>query len=119
MTEAMLVMLNNYFHDLAVAFLFASSLMAHLVLRHVKRDSTPPALARALSRIAWFSFTWVMLGGAVRTWYFMQYEYLPQAGKGLVPMLVAKHVVLVGVTVMGLVAVVRLRARLRRLEGNP
>jgi hypothetical protein len=50
----------------------------------------------------------------VRTWFFMQYEYLPQAGAGLVPMLVAKHVVLVGVTGLGLVAVVRLKARLRR-----
>ena len=35
MTEAIVVMLNNYFHDLAVAFLVASSLMAQV--EHVNR----------------------------------------------------------------------------------
>lgn len=115
MTEALLVMLNNYFHDLAVAFLFASSLMAHLVLRCLPQ-APPAALVFALTRVAWVSFTWVMLGGAVRTWFFMEYEYLPQAGAGLIPMLIAKHVVLVSVTVMGLVAVVRLKARFRRMD---
>ena len=115
MTEAILVMLNNFFHDLSVAFLFASSLMAHLVLRYL--PGAPPArLAQALSRIAWGSLVWVLAGGGVRTWFFMQYEYLPQAGAGLVPMLVAKHIVLVGVTGLGLVAVVRLKARLKRPE---
>ena len=113
MTEALLVMLNNFFHDLAVAFLFASSLVAHLVLRTLP-GKPPERLATALSRIAWGSLIWVLVGGAVRTWFFMQYEYLPQAGAGLVPMLIAKHVVLIGVTVLGLVAVVRLRLRLKR-----
>ena len=33
MIEALAVMLNNYFHDLAVAFLFASSMLAWVVLK--------------------------------------------------------------------------------------
>ena len=33
MTEALIVMMNNYFHDLAVAFLWASSLLARAVVR--------------------------------------------------------------------------------------
>ena len=34
MAQAVFVMMNNYFHDLAVAFLFASSILAHVVLRY-------------------------------------------------------------------------------------
>ena len=65
MIEAIAVMMNNYFHDLAVAFLFASSLMAHLVLRHWP-GSPSRELATVLTRVAWGSLIWVVVGGAVR-----------------------------------------------------
>ena len=108
MIEALVVMLNNYFHDLAVAFLFASSLMAHLVLRHWP-GAPDPALARTLRRVAWVSLAWVMLGGAVRAWFYEEYEWLPKAGTAQVPALAVKHVLLFALTIWGLVGVVRLR----------
>ena len=111
MTEAIVVMLNNYFHDLAVAFLFASSLMAHLVLRHWP-GPPPAALSRTLQRVAWGSLTWVMLGGVVRAWYYKEYEWLPKAGTAQIPALMVKHVLLVGLTVWGLIGVVGLNRRL-------
>ena len=114
MIEALAVMLNNYFHDLAVAFLFASSLMAHLTLRHW--PGTPSRrLVDTLRRIAWASLAWVMVGGAVRAWFYQEYEWLPKAGTAQVPALAVKHVLLVALTVWGLVGVVRL-SRLRGEE---
>ena len=113
MTEAIVVMLNNYFHDLAVAFLFASSLMAHLVLRHWPGPDPPSAaLARTLQRIAWGSLAWVVLGGAVRAWYYKEYEWMPRAGTAQIPALGVKHLLLFGITAWGLIGVVRLRRRL-------
>ena len=111
MFEAVLVMLNNYFHDLAVAFLFASTLMAHIVLRYW--PGRPSAdLARVLTRVAWGSLAWVLLGGVVRVIFYKEYEWLPKAGTAQVPALMAKHVVLVVLTVWGLAGVVRLNRRL-------
>ena len=111
MVEAVLVMLNNYFHDLAVAFLFASTLLAHVVLRYwpgrPSRD-----VAKVLTRIAWVSLAWVLLGGIVRVIFYKEYEWLPKAGTAQVPALMAKHVVLVVLTVWGLLGVVRLNRRL-------
>jgi len=105
--EALAVMLNNYFHDLAVAFLFASSVMAHLTLRHW--PGTPPRrVVQLLQRVAWASLAWIMVGGAVRAWFYMEYEWVPRAGTAQIPALVVKHVLLVGLTVWGLVGVVRL-----------
>lgn len=113
MIEAVVVMLNNYFHDLAVAFLFASSLMAHLVLRHWPG---PPSaeLARTLHRIAWGCLIWVVLGGAVRAWFYQEYEWLPRAGTAQIPALAVKHVFLFGITAWGLVGVVRLIRKVRK-----
>ena len=113
MLEAVFVMLNNYFHDLAVAFLFASSLMAHLVVREWPGKPTP-RLVRVLSRVAWVSLAWVLLGGVVRVIFYKEYEWLPKAGTAQVPALMVKHIVLVGLTVWGLIGVVRLNKTLQR-----
>jgi len=112
MTEAILVMLNNYFHDLSVAFLWASSLLAHVVVRHWPGRPSE-RVARLLERVAWGSLAWVMVGGAVRAWFYREYEWLPKAGTAQIPALAVKHVLLVGLTVWGLVGVVRLRRLLR------
>ena len=109
-------MLNNYFHDLAVAFLFASSLMSHLVLRHWPGEPST-ALVRTLRRVAWGSLAWVMVGGAIRAWFYAEYEWLPKAGTAQIPALAVKHVLLVALTVWGLVGVVRL-GRLNGREGT-
>jgi hypothetical protein len=106
--EALFVMMNSYFHDLSVAFLWASSLMAHLLLRHW--TGKPPArLVRTLRRVAWGSLVWVIVGGAVRAWYFQEYEWSPRAGTAQIPALAVKHVLLFALTAWGLVGVVRLR----------
>lgn len=115
MIEALAVMLNNYFHDLAVAFLFASTLMAHLALDHWP-ERAPRRLATTLTRVAWASLAWVVLGGAVRAWFYQEYEWLPKAGTAQIPVLMVKHVFLVALTVWGLVGVVRLRRRLNYEE---
>jgi len=116
MIEALLVMLNNYFHDLAVAFLFASSLMAHLVVKEWPGRPSP-ALATMLQLVAWGSLVWVLLGGVVRVIFYKEYEWLPKAGTAQIPALMAKHVVMVGLTVWGLVGVLRLKRRLRASDG--
>lgn len=116
MAEAILVMLNNYFHDLAVAFLWASSLLAHAVVRHWPGRPSE-RVGRLLERVAWTSFAWVMIGGAIRAWFYQEYEWLPKAGTAQIPALAVKHLLLVGLTVWGLVGVVRLR-RLLRNGGN-
>lgn len=111
MSEALLVMLNNYFHDLAVAFLFASTLLAHVVLGHWPGPPLP-RVVKILQRIAWGSLAWVLVGGGIRAWFYQEYEWLPQAGRAQIPALVAKHVLLAILTIWGLIGVVRLRRKL-------
>lgn len=117
MIEALLVMANSYLHDLAVAFLFASSLLAHVVVRNWAGEP-PRRVGELLRRIAWWSLAWVLVGGAIRAWFFREYEWSPRAGTAQVPALVAKHVFMVALTVWGLAGVVRLKRELIGLPGR-
>ncbi len=93
-----------------MAFLFASSLMAHLVLRHWP-GAPSPRLAAILRSVAWGSLAWVLLGGVIRVIFYRQYEWLPRAGTAQIPALMLKHLILVSLTAWGLIGVIRLRSR--------
>ena len=108
MTEAILVMLNNYFHDLAVAFLWASSLLANVVVNHWPGKPSQE-VAKILTRVAWGSLAWVLVGGAIRAYFYMDYEWLPAAGRAQIPALGVKHVLLFGLTAWGFIGILRLR----------
>jgi len=116
-TEAIAVMLNNYFHDLAVAFLFASSLLSWVVVKHW--PGTPsPRVVTILQRVAWGSLAWVLIGGAIRAWFYQEYEWSPRAGTAQVSALGVKHVILFALTVWGLIGVVRLQRLSRGTTGS-
>ena len=110
------VMLNNFFHDFAVALLAACVLVFWIVERQV------PALAvqdlrrlyARLSRVTVACWLFLALAGAVRAWGYREYEWLPAAGRGQVAALALKHVLLVTLIGFGLAAQWRIRRRLRR-----
>lgn len=107
MIEALFVMMNNYLHDLAVAFLFAACVMARVTLRHW--PGTPSVrVVQILRRVAWGSLAWIIVGGVIRALNYREYEWLPRAGTAQVPALVAKHVLLGLLTLWGLMGLVRL-----------
>ena len=108
MIEALLVMMNNYFHDLAVAFLFASCLLSHVVVRHWP-GKVPDRVASILLRTAWGSLAWVLAGGVVRVWFYKEYEWTPRAGTAQVYALGVKHIFMVALTIWGFIGVLRLR----------
>jgi hypothetical protein len=85
--------------------------MAHLVVRHWPGRPSD-RVARILSRVAWGSLVWVLIGGAIRAYFFKEYEWLPRAGTAQVPALALKHVLLFALTVWGLAGVLKLRQRI-------
>jgi len=109
------IMLNNYFHDFAVALLAACLLVFWIVERQ-----TPPLprqdlrrLYGRLSRVTSGCWVFLVLAGAVRAWGYREYEWLPAAGRGQIVALGLKHVLLVSLLAAGLLAQWRIRGRLR------
>jgi putative copper export protein len=107
---AILVMLNNYLHDLATAVFAVSALVAYFLLRSPSLRSSQAALQPVISglvRVGLFSLAWVLVGGMVRGLTYREYEWMEAAGRGQVPVLVVKHIILVSLVTVGLVVLYR------------
>ena len=114
----LVVLLLNYFHDLAVAMLAANVVVIHLCGRIMGEEAGQRAvldrLTRTLSRLTMWILVYVLAAGGVRARYFMAYEYNPLVSRqGMVTALVVKHIVLIGLTVFGILGMRRVRRRLR------
>lgn len=117
-----ILMLTNYFHDLAVAFLATNVLVIHIVGRYLDDESDRrPILGRIIGRLAkatWWALAYVIVAGAVRAWFFMDFEYNPAVEKGgMMIALGVKHVLLVGLTVFGIVGMRRYREKFGDHDG--
>lgn len=102
-----LLMISNYFHDLSVAVLASNILVVYFLGRfldqHQSKGILLPHIFKKLSLVTYIAFAWVILGGAVRAYFFMDFEWNPAVGQGQIAALIAKHIILVSVTVIGLV----------------
>ena len=114
MNWAIVILLSNYFHDLAVAMLFSAMLCGWLLERRLRQEgllSEPitRAILRVSRRVAFGALVWIVLGGVVRTLTYRQFEWSEAAGRGQIAALVVKHILLVGITVTGLIWLYRKR----------
>ena len=110
---SLLIILNNYLHDVATAVLLSSAVILYVLGRQAKSggEGERRALARAygtLTRFAWGALAWVIIGGIPRTIFFNQYEFIPANVNGIVLDLIIKHVLLVSGVIAGAVMWVRI-----------
>ena len=109
---SMLVILNNYFHDVATATLISSAAILYVLSRQARQGGQPErqALARAyktLTKFARGALAWIIIGGIPRTIFFYQAEFIPAAQKNIIPDLAVKHIVLVSAVVAGSIMWIR------------
>ncbi len=95
------IMMNNYFHDVATALLAASALVMVFILRSVSEEKLDQSkldfirrIYSSVTRVAVFSLIWILIGGVPRTIFFKRYEWWDAAGKGIVTALVIKHILM-------------------------
>ena len=110
------LMLSNYFHDLAVAVLATNVIAIHVIGRHLEAagggDDVLARLVGALSRVTWWALAYVILAGAVRAWFFLDFEWNPLVPRsGMLVALGVKHVLLFGLTIFGIVGMRRYSRR--------
>ena len=105
------IVIVNYFHDLAVAMLACSVLAVYLLGKwtgnHPDQIKFLVLALRRFSNLAYISLTYIIIGGAFRAYFFKEYEWSPAIEAGLVAALVVKHVILGTLTVIGLVVLIR------------
>jgi uncharacterized membrane protein len=118
------IMLNNFFHDFAVAMLFACLLVLVYIQRLAKsRDfEQQQAFAfgvyRALSKIIIACWVIIVVGGVIRTLAYQEFEWMESAGRGQVLALMIKHVLLLTFVIFGTALQLRLRKVFRKSRGE-
>ena len=106
-----LVMLNNYMHDLATAIFAVSAITAYLLRRSLALGGAPEIVqpvVRGVVRVGIVSLAWTLVFGFVRGLTYRRYEWVEAAGRDQVPVLVVKHVILVSLVIVGCVVLYRL-----------
>jgi hypothetical protein len=103
---SILIIINNYFHDLATGLLLSSAVILWVLGRRAEQGGAEErrALAGAYPTLLLFArgaFVWIILGGIPRTIFFTRYEWDPAVINGIVPALGVKHAFMVTVIVIG------------------
>jgi hypothetical protein len=117
---AILVMLNNYLHDLATAVFAVSAVAAYLLRRSLAMQAAPATvqpLLQGIVRVGYFSLAWTLFFGFIRGLTYRQYEWAEAAGRDQVAALLVKHVILVSLVIAGCVFLYRLHRLGRAPEG--
>jgi len=110
---SLVIVFNNYFHDLATGVFVGCAVTLWALSRAVRADARhAESLTEAytlLTRALWISVAWIILGGIPRTIFFPTYEFIPALGKGIIPALILKHVVMFSAVGLGIAAWVSAR----------
>ncbi|MDZ4178740.1 MAG: hypothetical protein U1E29_05860 [Coriobacteriia bacterium] len=115
MTDILIIM-NNYFHDVATAVLISAAAIMWVLGRQAERGGADQlaALARfypTLTRFAQGALVWVILGGIPRAIFFNSHD-LGAVRDDLVLAIAVKHVVEVAAVVAGVVLWYRVKRRI-------
>lgn len=117
-----LIIMNNYLHDLATALLVISTGLLFVMARGVEERSSDEvihffiAAYEKLTYLAIGSLIWIILGGIVRTLAFRKYDWPNAVSKGIVPALIAKHIIIFTAVFIGLYFWVKLRKKVAKLQ---
>lgn len=100
-----LLVMNNYFHDVATAVLLASAIIMWVLERRARAEESALIALRdaypVLTTFARGAIAWIVLGGVPRTIFFAQLEWDPARTRFMLPALGVKHMLMVVAVVAG------------------
>ena len=104
---SVLVMLNNYLHDFAVAILFSILLVMYWIYKQSAKESFQSQKQFAalvfnfLNKVLIYVWVFILFGGIIRTLTYKDFEWSESAGRNQVPALILKHILLAGFVIAG------------------
>lgn len=115
MDLGVLIILNNFFHDLAAAMWFCGTIILYYIVQRSKGLSESGDMGRyivslfqSMRKITNLSLGFVCTGGIVRAINYMEYEWIPAMGREQITLLIVKHALLVFIVIAGIVLQLRL-----------
>jgi hypothetical protein len=123
-TGGVILMMNNYFHDVATALLLASGIAIWVIYKKLGGSDEPGVRAYflrlydSLTFLAKFSLAWIILGGIPRTYFYTEFEWSHYAGKSQVPALIVKHILAFAFVSAGAHLWIKIRKKVGELRGT-
>jgi len=121
-TLGVFILMNNYFHDVATALLLATSVAVWIVSSKF-REGADRAVTRyfldvyaALTKLAKFALYWILIAGVPRVYFYMDMEWTHAAGKGQIPAIIVKHILMFVIVGTGAHLWIRLKRRVARVR---
>jgi hypothetical protein len=103
---AILVLLNNFMHDFSAAgWLFCTLLLWWILKQEGLIDSGPvvPGIIKLIINLMRISLGGIIVFGIIRALAYKQYEWSAAAGDSQVTLLIAKHILLTFVFILGVI----------------
>ncbi|UCE71897.1 MAG: hypothetical protein JSU99_00910 [Nitrospiraceae bacterium] len=122
-SAGVILMMNNYFHDVATALLLASAIVMWVIYRKFGANEDPEVqdyflkLYDSITLLARFSLAWIILGGIPRTYFYTEFEWSHYAGKSQIPALIVKHILAFVFVGAGAHIWLKIRRKVRAIRG--
>jgi len=119
-----LLMMNNYFHDVATALLLASGVTMWIIVKRFGNNEDKAVMAyfldiyQGVTRLAKFALVWILVGGIPRVIAYKKFEWANAAGKGQVPALIIKHLLFFTFVGIGAHIWIKIGRRVRKLKDH-
>jgi len=122
--SGVILMMNNYFHDVATALLLASGIAIWIIYKKLGNSDNPDVreyflkLYDSMTSLAKFALAWIILGGIPRTYFYTEFEWSHYAGKSQIPALIIKHVLAFVFVSAGAHLWIRIRSKVREIRDS-
>ena len=117
-----LVMMNNYFHDLAAGIVFVCGMTMFVLARKVEeigsRESKEIFLGTypTLVHIIGGAIIFMLFAGVIRTFTYKEFEWANAVGNDQVPAIIVKHIFLGGIFFYGVVLWVKSHKKVKEMR---
>ena len=122
--SGVILMMNNYFHDVATALLLASGIAIWIIYKKLGNSDNPDVRAYflklydSMTSLAKFALAWIILGGIPRTYFYTEFEWSHYAGQSQIPALIIKHVLAFVFVSAGAHLWIRIRSKVREIRAD-
>ena len=123
--SGVLIMMNNYFHDVATALLAASGFVVWTIVKRYDASSKTGEtteyflkIYRNTTKFAKFSLVWIVIGGIPRTIFYKEFEWANAAGKGQITALIVKHILAFAFVGLGAYLWVKINRKVKRIKAG-
>lgn len=117
-----LVMMNNYFHDVASAMLIIAVLFMVFMTKEIENTSSSDVklyfsnIYKKMSHVIGGTVIFIFMAGIVRTFTYKDFEWANAVGAEQVPAIIVKHLIILFFVVYGIIGWVKLHKRVKKIR---